>query len=137
MLVLIALGSWIIFSPIAIIYVISNPISLDIWLLILINSVLQIFYYAFLGKAYKLADLSIVYPLARGSAVFFIPLWGVIFLGETISSSATVGILMVFLGLIFISVIPTLSNKLRVNRNLLVGIFLSILVGLNIFFILL
>ena len=95
---------------------------------------LQIFYYAFLGKAYKLADLSIVYPLARGSAVFFIPLWGVIFLGETISSSATVGILMVFLGLIFISVIPILSNKLRVNRNLLVGIFLSILVGLNISF---
>ena len=29
------------------------------------------FYYAFLGKAYKLADLSIVYPLARGSAVFY------------------------------------------------------------------
>ena len=134
MLVLIALGSWIIFSPIAIIYVISNPISSDIWLLILINSVLQIFYYAFLGKAYKLADLSIVYPLARGSAVFFIPLWGVLFLGETISSSAIVGILMVFLGLIFISVIPILSNKLRVNRNLVVGIFLSILVGLNISF---
>ena len=40
--------------------------------------------------------------ISRISAVFFIPLWGVLFLGETISSSAILGILMVFLGLIFI-----------------------------------
>ena len=66
MLVLIAIGSWVIFSPLAIGYILINSISLESWLFILINSVLQVFYYAFLGKAYKLADLSIVYPLARG-----------------------------------------------------------------------
>ena len=40
---------------------------------------------------------------------------------------------MVFLSLIFISVIPILNNKLRVNEIYLWG-FLSILVGLNISF---
>ena len=84
MLVLIAMGSWILFFPIALVYLFRNPISFESWLFILINSILQIFYYAFLGKAYKLADLSIVYPLARGSAVFFIPLWGILFFNESI-----------------------------------------------------
>ncbi len=63
MLVLIALGSWILFFPLALIYLFINPPSIESWLFIIINSILQIFYYAFLGKAYKLADLSIVYPL--------------------------------------------------------------------------
>jgi len=134
MLVLIALGSWILFFPLALIYLFINPPSIESWLFIIINSILQIFYYAFLGKAYKLADLSIVYPLARGSAVFFIPIWGVLFFNESISSSAMFGISLVFIGLIFISVIPIINKDLLITRNLIVGIILSVLVGLNISF---
>lgn len=134
MLVLIAMGSWILFFPIALIYLFINPISIQSWIFILINAVLQVFYYAFLGKAYKLADLSIVYPLARGSAVFFIPLWGVLFLNESISSTALFGIFMVFIGLLFISIIPIINKDLLITRNLIIGIILSVLVGLNISF---
>jgi len=134
MLVLIAMGSWILFFPIALIYLFLNPISIQSWIFILINAVLQVFYYAFLGKAYKLADLSIVYPLARGSAVFFIPLWGILFLNESISSTALFGIFMVFIGLLFISIIPIINKDLLITRNLIIGIILSILVGLNISF---
>jgi len=134
MLVLIAMGSWILFFPLALIYLFMNPISIESWLFIIINSILQIFYYAFLGKAYKLADMSIVYPLARGSAVFFIPLWGILFFNESISSTAMFGIFLVFIGLIFISVIPIINKDLLVTRNLIIGIILSVLVGLNISF---
>ena len=134
MLVLIAMGSWILFFPIALIYLFLNPISIQSWVFILINAVLQVFYYAFLGKAYKLADLSIVYPLARGSAVFFIPLWGILFLNESISSTALFGIFMVFIGLLFISIIPIINKDLLITRNLIIGIILSVLVGLNISF---
>ncbi|MFL2653598.1 MAG: EamA family transporter [Dehalococcoidia bacterium] len=134
MLVLIAMGSWILFFPIALVYLFRNPISFESWLFILINSILQIFYYAFLGKAYKLADLSIVYPLARGSAVFFIPLWGILFFNESISTSAMFGIFLVFIGLIFISIIPIINKDLLITRNLIIGIILSVLVGLNISF---
>lgn len=134
MLVLIAMGSWILFFPIALIYLFTNSISIQSWIFILINAVLQVFYYAFLGKAYKLADLSIVYPLARGSAVFFIPLWGVLFLNESISSTALFGIFLVFIGLLFISIIPIINKDLLITRNLIIGIILSVLVGLNISF---
>jgi len=134
MLVLIAMGSWILFFPLALIYLFINPISIELWLFILINSILQIIYYAFLGKAYKLADLSIVYPLARGSAVFFIPLWGILFFNESISSIAMFGIFLVFIGLICISVIPIINKDLLITRNLIMGMILSVLVGLNISF---
>ena len=134
MLVLIAMGSWILFFPLALIYLFINPISIELWLFILINSILQIIYYAFLGKAYKLADLSIVYPLARGSAVFFIPLWGILFFNESISSIAVFGIFLVFIGLICISVIPIINKDLLITRNLIMGMILSVLVGLNISF---
>lgn len=134
MLVLIAMGSWILFFPVALIYLFTNSISIQSWIFILINAVLQVFYYAFLGKAYKLADLSIVYPLARGSAVFFIPLWGVLFLNESISSTALFGIFLVFIGLLFISIIPIINKDLLITRNLIIGIILSVLVGLNISF---
>ena len=134
MLVLIAMGSWILFFPLALIYLFINPISIELWLFILLNSILQIIYYAFLGKAYKLADLSIVYPLARGSAVFFIPLWGILFFNESISSIAMFGIFLVFIGLICISVIPIINKDLLITRNLIMGMILSVLVGLNISF---
>ncbi len=134
MLVLIAMGSWILFFPLALIYLFINPISIELWLFILINSILQIIYYAFLGKAYKLADLSIVYPLARGSAVFFIPLWGILFFNESISSIAMFGIFLVFIGLICISVIPIINKDLLITRSLIIGMILSVLVGLNISF---
>jgi len=128
------MGSWILFFPLALIYLFINPISIELWLFILINSILQIIYYAFLGKAYKLADLSIVYPLARGSAVFFIPLWGILFFNESISSIAMFGIFLVFIGLICISVIPIINKDLLITRSLIIGMILSVLVGLNISF---
>ena len=39
---------------------------------------------------------------------------------------------MIFIGLVFISLIPVINKNITINKNLLIGIFLSILVGLNI-----
>ena len=73
MLVSIAIGSWLLPFPFALFFIITNPPNFESWIYIFINGILQIFYYGLLGRAYKLADMSIVYPLARGSAVFFFP----------------------------------------------------------------
>ena len=132
MLVSIAIGSWLLPFPFALFFIISNPPSYESWIYIFINGILQIFYYGLLGRAYKLADMSIVYPLARGSAVFFIPIWGIIFFNESISSLAILGIGLIFFGLMFISVIPLMKKNINISRKLLSAIILSILVGLNI-----
>ena len=134
MIVLIALGSWIIPFPIAVYYVFLSFPPIEAWIYILINGILQIFYFALLGRAYKRADMSIVYPLARGTAVFFIPIWGILFMGESLSNLAIIGIILIISGTFIISLYPLFNSKFSVSNNVLIAIFLSILVGLNISF---
>src|SRR5438105_5860908 len=52
------------------------------WILIALSAVLEAAYFVLLGNAYKRGDLSLVYPLARGSAPLFATLFALSFLGE-------------------------------------------------------
>jgi len=54
-------------------------------------------YHLFNGRAYQDGDLSIVYPLSQTSMVY-VPIWGVVLLGERLSFIGVVGILLVILG---------------------------------------
>src|ERR1700724_1456794 len=45
------------------------------WVFILFSGLLEALYFLFLGSAYQQGDLSLVYPLARGSAPLFVALF--------------------------------------------------------------
>jgi len=49
------------------------------------------------GFAYRQGDLSVTYPLAQ-TAMFYVPIWGVLFLGEQLSSLGVLGIALIALG---------------------------------------
>ena len=49
------------------------------------------------GFAYRDGDLSVTYPLAQ-TAMIYVPIWGVLFLGEQLSLVGVAGILLVALG---------------------------------------
>lgn len=49
------------------------------------------------GFAYRQGDLSVTYPLAQ-TAMFYVPIWGVLFLGEQLSSLGIFGIGLIALG---------------------------------------
>jgi drug/metabolite transporter (DMT)-like permease len=49
------------------------------------------------GFAYRKGDLSVTYPLAQ-TAMFYVPIWGVLFLGEQLSSLGLLGIALIALG---------------------------------------
>ena len=49
------------------------------------------------GFAYRDGDLSVTYPLAQ-TAMFYVPIWGVLFLGEQLSLVGVAGIFLVALG---------------------------------------
>jgi uncharacterized membrane protein len=55
-----------------------------------------------MGKAYQTGDLSVAYPLARGSAPLFIALWATLFLREQLTTLGLMGILLIAGGLYFI-----------------------------------
>ena len=56
-----------------------------------------VLYHWFTGKAYRDGDLSITYPLAQTS-MLYVPFWGVLILGEQISSTGALGIALVVAG---------------------------------------
>ncbi len=56
-----------------------------------------VLYHWFTGVAYREGDLSITYPLAQ-TAVLYVPLWGVLLLGESLSPVGVAGILLIIAG---------------------------------------
>lgn len=65
------------------------------------SGIVEVLYFLFLGRAYELGDLSVVYPLARSSPLFLFVL-AVVFLGEEVSLWGVSGILLVVLGVYMI-----------------------------------
>ena len=49
------------------------------------------------GYAYREGDLSVTYPLAQ-TAMLYIPLWGVLILGESLTATGVVGIVLIAFG---------------------------------------
>jgi len=76
-----------------------QPVKPAAWLLILLSGVFEAVYYTVLGKAYQSYDLSLIYPLARGSAPLFVVVLAFVFLRESIPASGAAGILLIVTGI--------------------------------------
>jgi drug/metabolite transporter (DMT)-like permease len=66
-------------------------------LMVSLGSVCFVLYHLFNGRAYRGGDLSVVYPLCQTSMVY-VPIWGVVLLGERLSFSGVCGIMLVIFG---------------------------------------
>jgi drug/metabolite transporter (DMT)-like permease len=73
------------------------------WGLVVASGVLHVFYYVALLRGYRKADLTVVYPLARGSGPLLSSLVAILFLGEHVTPFGVAGIVAVVLGVFFIA----------------------------------
>ena len=69
------------------------------WACIVATGILHALYFWFMGGAYERGDLSLVYPLSRGSGPLFVPILAIIFLQEQLSFAGIVGISLIILGI--------------------------------------
>jgi drug/metabolite transporter (DMT)-like permease len=69
------------------------------WLLSLVSGVSELAYFIFLSMAYTRGELSMVYPLARGTAPLLAVAIGLTVLGERVSLVALVGVGCLLVGL--------------------------------------
>jgi len=76
-----------------------QPISLTGWLIIALSSVFEAAYLIFLGKAYHSGDLSLVYPLSRGSVPLFVLGLAFVMLGERVTALGIAGIGLTVIGI--------------------------------------
>ena len=75
------------------------PVPPAAWGIIVLSAALESTYYLLLGKAYKGGDLSLVYPISRGSSPMFVTLLAVFVLGERIAPIGVFGILLTVVGI--------------------------------------
>jgi uncharacterized membrane protein len=76
------------------------PIPGDAWTLALASGLLEALYFALLSAAYARGDLSLVYPIARGTAPVLAVAIGIVFLGERLGPIAAIGVALLLAGIL-------------------------------------
>ena len=73
-----------------------------VWPFVLVTSMLQLLYFALLATAYRKAELSFVYPVARGVAPGIVLVVSVVALGDSTSPAQAVGVVLVGVGVLLV-----------------------------------
>jgi len=72
------------------------------WPYIFVGALLHVGYQVFLARAYRVGDLSQVYPIARGSAPLLVTIVSVLVLGIVLSSTQLIAIVVIAIGIMSI-----------------------------------
>lgn len=100
---------------------IVGPFPLPSWRVVglsAVGAVCFMLYHLFAGRAYRNGDLSLIYPLAQ-TAMFWVPIWGVLLLGEKVSGLGLAGICLILCGAYSIQLKALAWNEvIRPFRNL-------------------
>lgn len=70
-----------------------------VWILVAVSAVLHVLYSLSLVAAYKRADLSVAYPIARGLAPLIVTVGGFILLDDALTVRGVLGVVLVSAGL--------------------------------------
>jgi drug/metabolite transporter (DMT)-like permease len=89
----------LVFAPVA---VLTWDVDGSAWPYIAASAALELAYFALLATAYERADLTFVYPIARGAAPVLVLLVSVVALSADVSAGEAVGVLAVTAGVLLV-----------------------------------
>ncbi len=90
------------------------------------SAIIHLFYFSILQRGYREGDLSVVYPLARGTGPLLSASGAVLFLGERPGWTAASGIVLIILGILTMT---GLRLRTGADRRLKAGAFYGIATG--------
>ncbi len=93
------IASVIVFAPIV---ALRFDAEWEVWPFIVVTSLLQLVYFALLATAYRKAELSFVYPVARGVAPAIVLVVSIALLGHATSAGQIAGVVLVCVGVLFV-----------------------------------
>lgn len=93
------LAALVIYLPMLLYFWPRMAISPAGWLCVAATGILHFLYFWFLGGAYERGELSLVYPLSRGSGPLLVPFLAALFIDERLSALGALGIAMVIAGI--------------------------------------
>jgi uncharacterized membrane protein len=91
--------SIVVFAPVA---VFRWDADSEVWPFVAVTAALQLAYFGLLATAYRHADVSVVYPIARGTAPVIVLLVGVTVLGSDAAAAQVGGVCLVSLGVLLV-----------------------------------
>lgn len=109
------LSEGIMLAPVIAVVLILNPAPIgQYWYLFVIGALFTTLNYIFLGKAYSSGgNLSVVYPVARASALMLVPFIARVVFGEHISTLGFAAIALIILGIFLIQIDSFTASDLR------------------------
>ncbi|MEP7024482.1 MAG: EamA family transporter [Actinomycetota bacterium] len=128
-----AVAGTVLYAPvIAIAVLVSHPhVSAASWWFLAGSGVLQSGYFLFLQSGYRLGDLSLVYPVGRGTGALLAALAGIVLLGERPGPVAIAGILAVVAGIAVIGA-PARSSRSKAAPPARLAIVFALVTGVFI-----
>jgi drug/metabolite transporter (DMT)-like permease len=89
----------VVFAPVS---VFAWGLEREVWPYLVVTSGLQLLYFSLLITGYRKAEMSVVYPVARGVAPTIVLLAGIVVLGYSTSWAQAAGVVLVGLGVLAI-----------------------------------
>jgi drug/metabolite transporter (DMT)-like permease len=106
------------------------------WSLVVASAVVHCLYFIALLRGYRKADLTVVYPLARGSGPLLSSLMAILFLGEQLSALGALGIAGVVGGVFLIAGGPGLlrashdpARRQRIHKGMAYGLVTGVFIA--------
>ncbi|KPK20153.1 MAG: hypothetical protein AMJ70_08375 [Dehalococcoidia bacterium SG8_51_3] len=114
-------SSSLLFFPLLVFLIWKYQILYPGWWFIFGTVILHVLYFVFLGRSYARADLSLVYPIARGMGPALVPIIGALLLKEVITLPAIAGITCVVVGIFTVywwgNFMEVLHDPLRIFKE--------------------
>ena len=108
------------------------------WAFVAASAILHVLYFVVLLRGYRVADLTVVYPLARGSGPLISSMVAIVFLGEHLSTLGAAGIVGVVAGVFLIAGGPAMLRTVahgdsgEKRERTIKGLYYGLLTGLFI-----
>jgi drug/metabolite transporter (DMT)-like permease len=127
---LVSILQTVVFAPwiVWVIYTERPVLGLTEWFFISGSAVIHIAYYYFLQWGYRIGDISLVYPIARGSGPMLSSLAAIILLGERPGLFGILGILAIGLGIFCLTAGIRKNGRPKIEGAVIAGL----LTGLSI-----
>jgi drug/metabolite transporter (DMT)-like permease len=125
-----SLGSVILYAPIVIWLLLTErpQFTTQHWLALGATSVLHLGYSLVLQAGYRASDLSLVYPIARGTGPLLSFVGAAIFLGEQPTSLSILGLVFIVAGILLVAGLtsePHKAPRAGIAYGLLTGVFIA------------
>lgn len=89
----------VVFAPVA---ALTWDLDSGVWPYLAASATLEVLYFGLLAAAYDRGELSLIYPVARGSAPLLVALFSVILLGTTLHTLTVIGVVLIAGGIVLV-----------------------------------